>query len=567
MSQLVTLIWLKWRLFRNTISTRKAAVNQIFSLLGTLVSLAFALLIALGLGIAAYVITSKFGMAHLAQARAASRNAAEIPPADFIFFLIFSFLFMIWATLPLSIGGGSQFDPGRLLMYPVSLRKLFAIDLVSELTSLSSLFAVPAILAMAIGAGLATGSMLRALVAAVPAIIFGIALAKWLATSIGSLVRRRRTRGETILALIGALAGLSGAFMGQLAPIVMRHAGSFRGLRWTPPGAAALAFSGGLGDKGGPTYILALLILSAYASALIVATYWMAQRSVLGKGERKRRKPAITKTVAREIYTGWGIPFLPADLSAVIEKELRYALRNAQLRMMALMPMILLAVRYMNTRRIGRSRGLSPDAALQVSGFLRYGEALMVTGGVLYVFLILAGVACNEFAFEEGGMRTLILSPIDRRKILIGKNIVVTLIALFFSTVLLILNEILFRDLNLRTILFVALSFVVFAAMMTLTGNWFSIRFPKRMKFGKRMNVSGVAGFLLIPIMLVMALPPLAAVGIGYFNRSLPVEYVTLALFAGLSLALYFPLIKVQGRSLERHEREVLEAVSKEAES
>ena len=31
-------------------------------------------------------------------------------------------------------------------------------------------------------------------------------------------------------------------------------------------------------------------------------------------------------------------------------------------------------------------------------------------------FLLLAGLSCNLFAFEEGGMRTLILSPIDRSK-------------------------------------------------------------------------------------------------------------------------------------------------------
>ena len=164
-------------------------------------------------------------------------------------------------------------------------------------------------------------------------------------------------------------------------------------------------------------------------------------------------------------------------------------------------------------------------------------------------------------------MRTLVLAPIDRRKILLGKNVVITLIALVFSIVLMILNQILFRDLNLRALLFVALSFVVFATLISLTGNWFSIRFPKRMKFGKRMNLSGVAGFLLIPILLVMGLPPLAAVGVGYFTESLPLEYATLTMFAGFALALYFPLLKLQGRSLLRHERDVLEVVSKEADA
>jgi len=565
MFQLRTLIWLKWKLFRNAMRSRKATLNQAASIFGTLAALAFSLVVALGLGIAAYAISAAGGVGHLQQVSAASRRATDVPPAGFILFIIFAFLYMLWATLPLSIGGGSQFDPGRLLMYPISLRKLFAVDLLSELTSLSSVFAVPSILAMAIGAGLATSSMLKALLAALVAIVVGLALAKWLATSIGALMKRRRTRGETLLALIGALAGLSGAFMGQLWPIIVRHAEWFKSLRWTPPGAVATAMSEGLGAGGSGQYAIALFVLTGYALFLIYATYWVAQRAVLGKGERQRRKPMKERPVSAN-YTAWKIPLASSDLSAVIEKEAHYALRNAQLRMIALMPLILLAVRFMNTRRMGRAGGLSPDTAVQVTDFLRYGEGLLATGGVLYVFLILAGFACNAFAFDGGGLRTLILSPVDRRKVLIGKNLVIVLVCLVFSTALLIINQLVFRDLKPETLLFVFLSFIIFAALMSMAGNWFSIRFPKRMKFGKRLNVSGVAGLLLLPMMFVMALPPLVATAVGYLSHSLLLEYVTLALFAAFSLLVYFPVVKMQGHSLERHEREVLEAVSKDLE-
>jgi hypothetical protein len=116
------------------------------------------------------------------------------------------------------------------------------------------------------------------------------------------------------------------------------------------------------------------------------------------------------------------------------------------------------------------------------------------------------------------------------------------------------------------TLVFVSLSFVVFAVFMAVTGNWFSIRFPKQMKFGKRMNVSGLAGLLLLPMLLLMAVPPLAAVIVGYLTGSLLIEYVTLAAFAAFALFLYFPLVSFQGRSLERQEREILEAVSKDLE-
>ena len=567
MSQLRTLIWLKWTLFRNALRSRKARINQVASILGTVVTLALALLMALGLGVLAYAITADASVLQATEIRATTRFSSDMPPAYFVLFMIFSFLYLLWATLPLSTGSGNQFDPGRLLMYPISLPKLFAIDLISELASLSSLFAVPAILALTIGTGLGTGSMgsmLKALVIAILAIIFGIVLAKWLATSIGSLMQKRRSRGETLVALIGAVVALGGALLGQVAPVFIQHYRSFSWVRWTPPGAAALALIAGLGAPGSATYFVALITIVAYTVPLVAATYWVARRAALGKGGRPRR-PGPKPATALAQYSGWEIPVLPTDLSAVIEKEFRYALRNVQLRMLALMPLILIVIRFMNSRQSG-SRRTPRREIFHGDGFSGFGAGLMVTTGVLYVFMILAGLACNHFAFEEGGMKTLILAPIERRKILIGKNIVVTTMAGVFSSLLLVLNQIVFRDLTPSILLFVALSFIIFAVSMALAGNWMSIQFPKRMKFGKRMNVSGMAGFLIIPIVLAMTLPPLGAVAAGYFAQSLLIEYATLALFAGVALALYFPIVTGQGHLFERHEHEILEVVGKEAE-
>jgi ABC-type multidrug transport system permease subunit len=222
--------------------------------------------------------------------------------------------------------------------------------------------------------------------------------------------------------------------------------------------------------------------------------------------------------------------------------------------MMALMPLILLVIRAVNAQRLGNAR-TAPGI------FVTYGSGLLATGGVLYVFLILAGLSCNHFAFEEGGMRTLILSPIDRRKILLGKNIAITMLALVFATILLTLNTIVFRDLDTSKLLFIGLSFVVFAALSSTIGNWLSIRFPKRMRFGKRLNVSGVTGVLLIPMVIVLSTPPILATLVGLFTRSLVYEYVTLFAFAVLSVGFYFLMLKFQGRSLQKREIEILEAV------
>ena len=158
-------------------------------------------------------------------------------------------------------------------------------------------------------------------------------------------------------------------------------------------------------------------------------------------------------------------------------------------------------------------------------------------------------------------MRTLILSPIDRRKILLGKNIAITLLALVFATILLTLNTIVFQDLDALKLLFIALSFVSFAALSSMMGNWLSIRFPKRMRFGKRLNVSGVAGLLLIPMVIVLGTPPVLATLIGLFTRSLLYEYAALFVFAVLAVGFYFLMLNFQGKSLAKREIGILETV------
>jgi len=530
-------------------------VNRIASILGMLAALAFALLIAVSLGIAAFALTSPKIMA---QAMQGENSAGELPSTEFIFFSILAFCFLIWATLPLSTGSSRQFEPGRLLMYPISLRKLFAVDFISELTSLQSIFAIPAITAICLGAGLGSGNLGLALLAVAPIAAFGMALSKWLSISLSSLLRRRRTRGETLLALIGAVAGLGGALLGQLAPAIFKHAESIEGLRWTPPGAAAFALTGGLRDGHAAEYLAALITLTGYATILIATSYLIARRAALGKGGAKRKIAPAARDSKTEAYTGWEIPGLSTQLSAIVEKELRYVMRNAQLRMMVLMPVILIIIRLVNTSRVSRGANGAPSF---IADFLFYGEGLIPTGGILYVFLILTGLSCNQFAFEEGGMRALILSPVRRHRILVGKNVALIVVALCFSVALLVVNELVFRDLTPRAALFVAFNFVTFAALMLVIGNWLSIRFPKRMKFGKRLNVSGVVGLLLIPMIGLLAMPPLIATAVGYFTGSVPIVYITLALFALVAGCFYLLSIHSQGKALQRREVEILEAV------
>ena len=533
-------------------------MNRIATLVGMIAALALALLIAMFLGVAAFALTSP-EMGFQAFRERSADSASGIPSAEFIFFSLFALCYLFWALLPLSMGSNRQFDPGNLLLYPISLRRLFAVDLISEVASIQAIFAIPAIFAIGLGVGLGTGSLFKALVVALMAIAFGIALSKWVSTSLGALLRKKRTRGETLLALIGVVAGLGGALLGQIAPAIFRHAEQISMLRWTPPGAIAYGLSEGLQKGGSARYLLALAGLTAYTFILIGMTFWLARRAILGGGKVRRRRPIATSKSRIEDYSGWELPLMTSGLSAIVEKELRYIVRNAQVRMMAFMPLLLIIIRLINQRHFeqgstGAGGGLAGD-------FFFYGQGLLVSGGILYVFLVLSGLFCNQFAFENAGMRTLILSPLDRKKILIGKNLANTTVALFLSAAVLAINHLIFRDVTVGALLFGALSFVIFAAMMSMMGNWLSIRFPKAMKFGKRFNVSGVVGVLLIPVIFVLTLPPLASTAAGFVTRSLLVEYVTLGVLAALSIGFYLLIIPSQGESLQQRELNILEAV------
>src|SRR5687768_3594728 len=106
MSQLGTLIWLKWRLLRNSLRSGKAVVNKMATVLGMLAALAFSLVVAVSLGITAYVLTDPELVGEVLKRSSRGDVAAS---TEFILFSILAFLYLLWATVPLSIGGSKQF--------------------------------------------------------------------------------------------------------------------------------------------------------------------------------------------------------------------------------------------------------------------------------------------------------------------------------------------------------------------------------------------------------------------------------------------------------------------------
>jgi hypothetical protein len=565
-AQLGALVWLKWRLFINAMRSKRGAANRAASILGTLAALALSLLIAAGLGAGAYFIVRNRGGARASRFALDPTTGASVE-ALFLLFGMASMIYLVWATAPLSFGGGNQFDPGRLLLYPISLRRLFALDLLSELTSLGSIFAAPAIFAISVGAGMAHGRIGGALVVGVAATLFGMSLTKLLSTCLNTLMRMKRTRGEALLAVLGVFGALSGLVLGQ-SDRLFAHFGHFpSALLLTPMGAMAAALAGGAGVNA--NYLLSLAVLLAYTLVTTIATYRIARHALEGSGGSGGKSRAAVRVEAEGAAAqawGWRLPFGSEELWSVFEKELRYAARNAQLRTMAAMPIIMtLSFKLIGSRRGGLG-GAGGAAAAAGGGFFAgvapYMEGAGTALSVLYVFLITSALSANLFGYEAGGMRAYVLAPVARRTILAGKNLAGLVVSFVFAVAVVTVNALLYRDLTPRALLFTLLCFVFFAAAAAVVGNWFSLRFPKRLQFGKRMNASGVTGLLLLPVFLCIAAAPALAVLSGYAAQSLTVEYVILAAFAAVGVVVYFLSLARQGRRLAERELDILEAVT-----
>ncbi|HEX8338932.1 MAG TPA: hypothetical protein VF621_19590 [Pyrinomonadaceae bacterium] len=561
MSQLLALVWLKWALVRNSLRSRRAVAGRVASALGMLAGLGLSLALAAGVGAGSYVLSAQGGRVP---------NAAQLNAGFAVLLFLFTLIFVMWALMPVALGGGGRFEPARMLLYPVPLGKLFAFDFLSDLTSLTSVFVVPSLFALCLGVGLGRGSAAAGLAVAVVAGAFGLSLSKLLSVGVGALVQARRTRGETVVALLGSVLGLlgmafgmTGGLMKQLLPLLERHPALLEGARWTPPGAAAHALARGLFAGDVSALGLSLLTLAAYTAACVLLAYRVARRTALGAGggaggvrrAAHRASAAGAAAAAREAgYEGWQLPFASPQFSALFEKEVRYALRNAQLRVIALMAVALTVLLRLGPAGSGSSRmwgGLTP-----------YAEGAGTVFSVIYIFMLVSPLSTNLFGYDGSGMRALVLSPASRRTILLAKNAAVTLISLLLAAVGVCAGGLVIGDLTPPVLLFAALSFVTTAALFMPFGNWLSLQFPKRVQFGKRMNRSGVAGFLLVPLFVLLVVPPAVSVAAAHFAGSHAVKYVILAAFALLSVGLYALVLPRQGRQLERRELEVLEAVT-----
>lgn len=200
----------------------------------------------------------------------------------------------------------------------------------------------------------------------------------------------------------------------------------------------------------------------------------------------------------------------------------------------------------------------------------------VANGPVVFTFLGMSHLMFNQFGFDRGGFRQLVLLPIPRRYILLGKNLAFLPIAVGIGLICLVLVKII---MHISFTIVLAASFQLLAAFLLLciAGNLISILVPYQITPGsmKRTKTSAMTSLqifisrLLSPLaMIPMFIPP--AMGL-LFSRlgwlpAGPVILLLSAILLGLLVFFYWLSLPGLGNLMLRREKQILKVVTEKVE-
>ena len=203
-------------------------------------------------------------------------------------------------------------------------------------------------------------------------------------------------------------------------------------------------------------------------------------------------------------------------------------------------------------------------------------KPFMVTGAMAFSLFMLVQFLANQFGFDRQGFRAFVLSPVDRRLILLGKNLATWPVGATFGLLLLATISIWLR-LPLLAAVAAVFQLVTLLLVGSLVGNLLSILVPFRVEAGslKPTKMPALATLtmilcqLLFPLVMVpVFVPPLLEWlwQLAGWPVWVPVNLILSVLLATLTALLYWQTLEAYGRLLQRREIRILNIVTAEQE-
>lgn len=575
-SQLQTILWLRWRLTRNQWSrTGRLSVG---------ISIAVSvLLLALGLGgaLGGLVVGIVFGQ-------------EEISPEKMLaIYDVLAVAFVVFWVIGVvsTIQRSESIDIGKILHLPVSLKGIFVLNYLASHATPSIVVFVPWMLGLALGLAVSRGWLMLLMVPLTFGFLF--MLTAWTYYLRGWLVilmrnpRRYRAMVAGITMTFVLLAQLPNLLM-HLRPRESRSARQTEtpaqadaeeqaprtGIPpalllahklapplWVGNGAMALATGNSL------PALLAAAASFGIGSLGLACAYRSTRRFYEGRTEGKKAKSRPDERIAtavRKSLLEWKLPGLSEEAGAMALASLQ-SLRRATEVKMALAHNVLMLLIFGGMALFSHRRDLS----LQAQFFYSSGIALLPFMGMIFLMT-------NQFGFDRAGFRTLVLSPMPRARILLGKNLALLPVAVALGSVYLVLAAFM---LHLEAIVVAAALAQLVAAffLLCIPANLISSLLPYRVREGALAATKvGAARALLnflahmgcMAILSLVLLPAIAA-----FLTPSAHGLTARLVYLGLSLvelaaivAIYGSTLSGVGEVLLGREKEILRVVTQEVE-
>jgi ABC-2 type transport system permease protein len=527
LTQIAAIALVRWRIFNNRLSARRAKFEVALRLVGFAFLLVFALAPSVGIALASYF--------------------AVMTQRTSLLVGLCWMVFLAWQFLPtLLIALTETWDTTLLLRFPLSPLTYSVVRIFTGSLDPASFVAALWLLAIFIGVTFAIPAL-----AAWTALVLGsfaiasLLLSQLLAAWLSRWLAQRRTRE-----IIGALVMLVAIGNQFIATLVARYMPQFsqspsierlsRISRFLPPGQAALAIA----DMGGRHRLagfgsLALLYAYVIAFAILLAIRLRAEYAGENLSEAPRGEQAATsETVLWPGIEGMGASH---SVSAVFDKELRALFRSPQLvATMLLVPPLALVV----FGKFGASETLRRSADLS----LAFGLANAV--------LSLTRVLYNNFGIDKDGVQLYFIAPVRMRRVVIGKNLAHATILLLQTLLVTLAVVLLFGVPALASLLFTLAALVFAAAVNFSMGNLFSFWFPRKDDFAfNRQRGSAATGFAALGIQFAVIAIAAPLYLLAHRSSAPWVGATSFSLLSAIAIATYFAVLaRVDRLAMKRRE-------------
>lgn len=582
--QLQTILWLRWRLTRN----QWQRAGGFGAVLAVIIAVG-----AVGLGGATFVgglLGAALGLGEV-QPEVVMGICLGVTVAFLVFWLI---------GLLAELQRAETIDLQRLLHLPVALGQMFAINFVASHFALSIILMVPAMTGLALGLTIARGPVMLLLLPLAWSMVFMISawtycLRGWLAAMMSNPRRRRAIIMGITLAFILIFQIPNFYFnvfgdrqrfdrpQGATPEEVQRNRTARSATKketvnkliavqkfipplWLPYGALRLAEHRVLPALLGTFGCLGLGALGLRRAYRSTVRFYQGETGGPAGGRVALSVPTMTAAPAKagKSLLELRLPWVPEQAAAVALGTLRSMLRAPEVKMAW-------GTAFLVTVIVGASVlfRAAPKIPLAAKPFI-------VTGAMAFSLFMLVQFLANQFGFDRQGFRAFVLSPVDRRLILLGKNLATWPVGATFGLLLLATISIWLR-LPLLAAVAAVFQLATLLLLGSLTGNLLSILVPFRVEAGslKPTKMPAMAMMvmmlcnLLFPVVMVPVFVPALLEWLWQLAGWpvwVPVNLVLSVLLATLTALLYWQTLGACGRLLQRREIKILNTVTAEQE-